>query len=230
MSTFTLYGNPTFPAVARVQLAIDEVGFTDYEAKDVDLFGGGNKGEYTKLNPYGKIPTLVAPCGAAIYESRAIAKFLARVHPEQFASLVPDPSDPLAIAQFEQAEQTEIAYFSEPMGKIAYEMFYKQLFGAEADMAVVEKERKSIAKHLDVCEKELAGGKYMAGKEYGLVDIFYVPFFMKMFDCGMTEEVETRPNVKAWWERVKGRPVVAKFLAESPTLEMYKKMMAEKKA
>ena len=253
MPAFTLYGGRTFPAVARVTIALDEAGFTDYELKGVDVMAGENKvssissipritihvtnafsqtPEFLAISPYGKVPTLVTSSGAPIYESRAIAKYLARAYPSHFSSLVPDPSDPVAVARFEQAEQLEIAYFSEPMGRIALELFYKQFIPmGPPDMEAVEREKKVVLRHLDVCEGLLGdadAGGFMGGKEFGLVDIFYAPFFARLFDCGMAGEVESRPNVKAWWERVKSRPAVKRYLDESPTVEMYKEMMAKR--
>ena len=115
------------------------------------------------------------------------------------------------------------------MGKVAFELWYKQFLPmGPPDVEGADKEKKSVVRHLDVCEKVLGAQEYMAGKEYGLVDIFYVPCFMRLFDCGMEGEVESRPNVKAWWERVKNRAAVKKFLDESPTVEMYKEMLAQK--
>ena len=43
MPAFTLYGNASFPAVARVKIALDEAGFTDYELKPVDVMSGENR-------------------------------------------------------------------------------------------------------------------------------------------------------------------------------------------
>jgi len=58
---------------------------------------------------------------------------------------------------------------------------------------------------LDTFEKVLGKQKYMGGDEFSLVDIFYIPHTQKLFVIGDGAFIESRPNVKAWWERVSTR-------------------------
>jgi glutathione S-transferase len=68
------------------------------------------------------------------------------------------------------------------------------------DLAVAKFNEK-----LDVYDKILGKQKYMGGDEFSLVDIFCLPYTQKLFQIGDGQLIESRPNVKAWWERVSTR-------------------------
>lgn len=136
-------------------------------------------------------------------------------------------TDPLAMAHFEQAQERETTNFSEHMSTIAYELFYKQILGEETDHARVATAKAAVQQQLDVLDTLLAKQEYVVGATYGLVDIFYVTGFALMEAyCVMTEDIEKRPNVKAWWARVMARPLVAKNVKAVPTLEDYRSKMS----
>ena len=58
---------------------------------------------------------------------------------------------------------------------------------------------------LNVYEKILGKQKYIGGDEFSLVDIFCLPYTQKLFQIGDGQLIESRPNVKAWLERVSTR-------------------------
>ena len=68
--------------------------------------------------------------------------------------------------------------------------------------------------------------KFMAGDEFGLVDVFYVPSVQRLFQVGYGDLVAKGPNVSAWWERCTGRPAIKKMMDEDR--EKMEKMMAAK--
>jgi glutathione S-transferase len=65
----------------RALWMLEEIG-CPYEAKLIDVMGGhGRTDEYLRLNPHGKVPTLVHD-GAVIPDSTAILLYLADLFPE----------------------------------------------------------------------------------------------------------------------------------------------------
>jgi glutathione S-transferase len=70
---------------------------------------------------------------------------------------------------------------------------------------VVEVVTKKLSAKLDIYDTDLAKQKYMAGDEFALVDIFYMPYTEKLFEAGVGDLITSRPNVKAWWERISSR-------------------------
>ena len=82
-----------------------------------------------------------------------------------------------------------------------------------ADDAVVSSALKSLESFFDVAERLLGVRQYMAGDEFSLVDIYYIPLVQRLFACGYGDVVSSRKAVGSWWERCIGRPAIRKMLA-----------------
>lgn len=163
-----------------------------------------------KRHPWGKVPVLTFPDGFALYESRAICKYLAKKY--SFPLLPPD-LDVEAAARFDQAQCAEMSYFSEPAGKIAFEKFVKKFIGLPPDEAVVSDALRSLETFFDVAEQLLHDREYMAGNDFTLVDIYYIPMIQRLFVCGYGDIIVSREAVNAWWGRCVNRPAIKTMLA-----------------
>lgn len=104
-------------------------------------------------------------------------------------------------------------YFLEPAGKIAFETFVKKFMGLPADEAVVSDALKSVEAYFDVAERLLQQRDYMAGNDFTLVDIYYIPLIQRLFVCGYGDVIVSRKAVNAWWERCMNRPAIKKLVA-----------------
>jgi glutathione S-transferase len=144
-----------------------------------------------------------------LYESRAICKYLCQKYS---FPLLPSASDLEATALFDQALSTESLYFADPAGKLGFEKFAKKLMGLEPNEAVVAEAEKGTQAYLDVAEKLLGEKEYMAGNEFTLADVFYVPLVGRLFASGYGEWIVGRPNVAKWWERVSERPAIKELI------------------
>ncbi|KAF7547648.1 hypothetical protein G7Z17_g7584 [Cylindrodendrum hubeiense] len=211
MPAFTLYGSRGSTNTDRVRLTLAEGGFTDYELVLLNLQKGEQKSEENlKRHPWGKIPVIAFPEGFILYESRAICKYLARKY--SFPLLPPD-SEVEAAALFDQAQSAEMLYFAEPAGKIAFEKFAKRFMGLPPDDSVVSDALRSVEMFFDVAERLLQHKDYMAGKDFTLADIYYIPLIQRLFACGYGDVIATREAVSAWWDRCINRPAIQKMLA-----------------
>ncbi|ORY60943.1 glutathione S-transferase domain-containing protein [Pseudomassariella vexata] len=211
MPAFTLYGARGSTNTDRVRLTLAEGGFTDYDLVLINLQKGEQKSEENmKRHPWGKIPVVTFPDGFIIYESRAICKYLARKY--SFPLLPPD-SDVEATALFDQAQSEEILYFADPAGKIAFEKFGKRFMGLPPDEVVVSGALRSVEAFFDVAERLLQHKDYMAGKNFTLADIYYIPLIQRLFASGYGDVILSRKAVSAWWDRVINRPAISKLLA-----------------
>ncbi|KAH6708726.1 glutathione S-transferase [Leptodontidium sp. MPI-SDFR-AT-0119] len=211
MPAFTLYGARGSTNTDRVRLTLAEGGFTDYELVLLNLQKGEQKSEENmKRHPWGKVPVITFPEGFTLYESRAICKYLAKKY--SFPLLPPD-TDVEAAALFDQAESAELLYFADPAGKIAFEKFAKKFMGLPADEAVVAGALKSVEAFFDVAERLLQQKDYMAGKDFSLADIYYIPLIQRLFACGYGNVVLSRKAVSAWWDRCINRPAIQKLVA-----------------
>ncbi|KAJ1323528.1 glutathione S-transferase [Microdochium nivale] len=210
MSAFTLYGARGSSNTDRIRLTLAEGGFTAFDLVLLDLSKGEQKSpENVARHPWGKVPSVVFPSGFTLYESRAICKHLTKRYS---FDLMPADSDLEASALFEQALSVETDYFAGPAGSIGFEKFAKKFMGLAADEAVVSKSLQAIGAFLDVAEIQLQRTKYMAGDEFTLADIYYVPHFHRLLLCGYTELIESRPAVAAWWKRVADRPATRQIV------------------
>ena len=211
MPAFTLYGAQGSTNTDRVRLTLAEGAFTDYDLVLLDLQKGEQKStDHKSRHPWGKVPALVIADGLTLYESRAICRYLAIKYP---SPLMPAAGDIEATALFEQACSVESVYFAEPAGKIAFEKFAKKFMGMPADEVVVEGAMKALEQFLDVVEQRiLSQHLYMAGNNFSLVDIFYIPLVQRLFACGYGDAIERRNGVNAWWTRCIGRPAVREVL------------------
>jgi len=163
-----------------------------------------------KRHPWGKVPVVTFPNEFTLFESRAICKYLAKKY--SFPLLPPD-SDLEAVALFDQAQSVEMVNFGEPAAKIAFEKFAKRFIGLPPDEAVVESALRAVEAFFDVAEGLLQNHGYMAGNEFTLVDIYYIPVVQRLFACGYTDVIFSRKAVSAWWDRCINRPAIQKLLA-----------------
>ncbi|KAG4432974.1 hypothetical protein IFR05_011542 [Cadophora sp. M221] len=211
MPAFILYGSRGSTNTDRVRLTLAEGGFTDYEIVFLNLQKGEQKSEeHKKRHPWGKIPVINSAEGFTLYESRAICKYLAKKC--RFPLLPPD-SDVEATALFDQAQCVETLYFAEPAGRIAFEKFVKRFMGLPPNDAVVSDALRSIEVFFDVAEGLLSDREYMAGKDFTLVDIYYIPLIRRLFVCGYGNLIVSRKAVNAWWNRCVNRPAIERLLA-----------------
>ena len=104
-------------------------------------------------------------------------------------------------------------YFAEPAGRIAFEKFVKRFMGLTPNDAVVSDALRSVETFFDVAERLLSHKSYMAGDDFSLVDIYYIPLIQRLFACGCADIIDSREAVNAWWVRCVNRPAIQKMLA-----------------
>lgn len=85
--------------------------------------------------------------------------------------------------------------------------------GFPANEAVVAEALRSVEGFFDVAQGFLQQREYMAGNEFGLVDIYYIPLIQRLFACGYGDVVGRRDAVSAWWDRCVNRPAIKTMLA-----------------
>ena len=103
--------------------------------------------------------------------------------------------------------------FAEPAGRIAFEKFVKRFRGLPPNDDVVSDALRSVEMFFDVAERLLHHKDYMAGNEFTLVDIYYIPLIQRLFACGYGDIIVSRKAVSAWWDRCVNRPAIQKMLA-----------------
>ena len=162
--------------------------------------------EYLKINPNGKIPSIVDPDGPdgkpyAMMESGAILIYLAGKTGKFLPRTARGKYDALQWLMFQmggvgpmfgqahhfmRAKKHEIPYGSERYGNEA-----KRLYG--------------------VMDRQLAKNDYLSGREYTIADIATYPWVAR-HEWHRVDLAEF-PNVKRWYQAVGERPAVVKGLS-----------------
>ena len=93
---YKLYWSPGSAAMAPHAL-LNEIGQSFDLLKIDDEKGEQKSATYMRLNPHGRVPTLIYDGDKLMYESAAICLFLTERHPE--AGLAPAPGNPDAVGQ-----------------------------------------------------------------------------------------------------------------------------------
>ena len=196
-----LYTFHLSPNGRKVHMALEEAKAA-YEITAVDLMKGEQKNpEYLKLNPNGKVPTIVDE-GLAMWESIAILLYVAEKFPA--ANLLPSAREERARAfQWLVWQPTT---FSAPVGSL-----FRQLrFTPEdkRDQSVIEQARVDVSKNSEILAGGLQGGEYLAGM-LSVADIALLPSLHLLADLGMA----LPEAVDAYYKRLSTRPSWGKVVS-----------------
>lgn len=119
-----LYGCTTSTCTRRVATVLNEKNIP-YELIPVATSKGEQKvSSFLKKQPFGQIP-YIDDDGFILFESRAIARYIALKYKDLGTPLIPDPSDLKATAIFEQAASVEGSNFDEFAHGLASEKIFK---------------------------------------------------------------------------------------------------------
>ncbi|GJE94999.1 glutathione S-transferase [Phanerochaete sordida] len=202
-----LHGSPISTCTKRVAAVLHEK-HVPFELVPVDFAKGEHKSAaHRAKQPFGQVP-YIDDDGFVLYESRAIARYVAAKYAAQGTPLVPSTSDLKATALFEQAVSVEGSNFDPFASGLAYEKVFIPMRGGATNEAHVEYLAKTLDMKLDGYEAILSKQKYLAGDEITLADLFHLPYgaFLKRLDYNYLEDPVKRPNVARWWKDITSRP------------------------
>ncbi|RDB29481.1 hypothetical protein Hypma_014953 [Hypsizygus marmoreus] len=197
-----LHGSPLSTCTKRVATVLIEKK-VPFELIEVNLSAGEHKTpEYLKKQPFGQVP-YIDDDGFILYESRAIARYIAAKYADQGTKLI--PTDLKANALFEQAASVELSNFDPSASKAVFENVFKKKRGLTPDPAVFKQHIETLSAKLDAYDVILSKQKYLAGDEITLADLFHLPYGALLSVAG-TNVLETKPNVKRWFDDIASRP------------------------
>jgi len=200
-----LYSLPT-PNGVKVSIMLEEIGLP-YEPHTINI--GANETwteEFLSLNPNGKIPAIIDPCGPGgkpfgLFESGAILLYLA----EKSGQLL--PKDPALRYETIQWVIFQMAAVGPMFGQLGY--FHKFAGREIEDKRPLERYRAESKRLLGVLEKRLDGRQWIMGDGYTIADIAllgWVRNLIGFYGAGELVEYDTFKNVPAWLERGLARP------------------------
>jgi GST-like protein len=199
-----LYTAPT-PNGWKISIALEELGLP-YTVKRLDLSAGDQKKpDYLRLNPNGRIPTIVDhdAGGRVVFESGAILIHLA----DRTGKLMAKEGD--ARYQALQWLMFQMGGLGPMQGQA--NVFFR--YFPEKIPAVIERYQNETRRLYEVMNTWLGEADYLAG-EYSIADIACFPWVWAHFWAGV--ELEGLGNLIAWKERLEARPAVQKGLTIPP--------------
>ncbi|KAL3483742.1 glutathione S-transferase [Aspergillus germanicus] len=214
MSSFgTLYSYPGNPRAAKIHavanlsgLSITDGAFTMGQTNRED--------EFLSKFPLGKVPTFTSADGLNLFESGAIAAYVAENGPRREQLLGATPAERAAIRQWIDLAENELTTHSMTclIPRLGYRKFDE---GAEA-FAIQCMERV-----LAVLEKHLSGGKkFVATESLSLADITIAQSLTWGFKLVLDAEVRSKyPAVVEYFKRVLASEGVKEAFGEPEFVE-----------
>jgi RNA polymerase-associated protein len=182
----TLYDAARCPYCARARIMLAEKGLP-YDVHEIDL-DDRPAWLYAK-NDTGRVPVIEEDGGLCLPESHVIMEYLEERYPEPPLM----PADPAGRAQ--------VRLLFERFGDFSDEYYDLRMDRG----GTPEKVHAQLAK----IDAILAGRSYLAGAEYGLADIGYVPWVLRCESQLGLDVRGTHPHVADWLSRLEERPAIA---------------------
>jgi glutathione S-transferase len=153
-----------------------------------------------KLNPNGKVPTLVDG-DVTVWESNTILRYLGA---KLAGGTALYPIDPAARSQVERWMDWQLASFNTPYLGVFREAKKKEEERAPAFAA----DAKELAAQLEILEKGTAGRPWIAGANFSIADICLGPVIDRALAFPVT--LPPIPGVRAWRDKVVARDAYKK--------------------
>lgn len=181
----------------KASVALEELGL-DYDTKAIDILSGVQREDwYLKLNPNGRIPTIVDKDNGdfAVFESGAILIYLA----ELTGKLM--PTDVKGRSQVIQWLMFQMGGVGPMMGQA--NVFYR--YFPEKIPAAIERYHNESRRLLEVLDTQLEDNEYLAG-DYSIADIANWCWARTYKWSGVS--IEGLENLERWLKTIRAREAV----------------------
>jgi len=179
----TLYDAARCPYCARVRIVLAEKG-VPFESVEVDL--ENRPGWLYKKNPVGRVPVLEED-RLVLPESRVIMEYLEESYPEP-PLLLPEP-----------AERALVRLWLERFDDLA-QPYYRVVFDGETP--------ETLEAELGKLDAALAASPYLAGSQFTLADVAYVPWIVRA-ETRAGIDLGEHESLRAWLARLTQRRSIA---------------------
>ena len=182
----------------KVSITLEELGL-NYSVHALQLSQQQQKEDwYLKLNPNGRIPTIIDRSNDdfPVFESGAIMLYLA----DQAGRLM--PKDAKGRSRVIQWLMFQMSGVGPMMGQANVFLRY----APERIPYAIDRYQREVRRLFEVLERQLSISQYLAGSEYSIADIAHWSWVHGHDWCGVG--VDGLPNLKRWLDLVGTRPAV----------------------
>lgn len=190
------------PNPRKVALFLEEAGIP-YEPIPVDT----RKGEqhlpaFTAINPNAKVPAIVDVDGTRVFDSSAILLYLA----ERTGRFLPPPAQRGELLSWLQ-------FTSSGIGPYTGQAIHFKRYAPETIDYAIRRYEFEAWRHWRLIEQQLAGGQWMLGDDYTLLDMA-VWGWGKSAPTALGDDAWTQlPNLKRVLDAIDARPAAQRALA-----------------
>jgi glutathione S-transferase len=169
-----LYYHPASPYARKVLIAASLLGI-ELETRFVDVLAGeGQKPEFLRLNPNGKVPTL-EDGDFVLWESNAILQYLAGKKPDTPLF----PADARTRADIVRWQFWESSCWAPACGTYVFEHVIKRVLGqGGADPDEIRKAEGKFHRYAGILDGHLSGRSWLVGDAMTLADLSIAPVLM----------------------------------------------------
>lgn len=201
------------PFPTRVRLVLYAKGIDITFVEPSGIHDAGSKGDYRKINPLGRVPTLELDDGRTLPESEVICEYLEDAFPTPSLR----PADPWARAQVRLISRLCDFYLVMAMVPLftASGMSRKRWDLARIDAALAE-----VNTSLEYIEHYVGTEGYAVGKSLTQADGALAPQLLlafewapKLFDRSSPEG--RLPKLSAYWKSIKRDPIASRVIRET---------------
>ncbi|MBV9992078.1 MAG: glutathione S-transferase family protein [Alphaproteobacteria bacterium] len=204
--TLKLYYHPLSSFCWKAEIALYE-NDTPFEKVVVNLMDEASRKAFLDVWPIGQFPVIKDEArDRLVPESSIIIEYLDQHYPGATRFI---PADPDAARQVRLRDRFFDLHVQVPMQHLVDDRF-RAARGADRDPTLVDKMRARIATALGMVEEEI-GDDWAFGDTFTMVDIAAMPalFYADIAAGGLG------PRTRAYLERLKARPSVARTLQEA---------------
>jgi glutathione S-transferase len=195
-----ILGRGTSGNVQKVVWLLEELK-EPYKREDYGRqFNNTQTEEYLRLNPNGKVPTLVDG-ETVVWESNTILRYLSN---KLAGGAALYPSDPAERSQVERWMDWQLASLNAPYLGVFREAKKKE----DERAASFAADAKELTAQLELLEKGTAGRPWIAGAHLSIADICLGPIIDRALAFPVS--LPAIPGVRAWRDRVVAREAYKK--------------------
>jgi elongation factor 1-gamma len=228
MTNHTIFTPNRNPNVAKALIAGAYGGITNFDLPEKFTMGVDNKTEeFLTLNPFGKIPTLKTNDGNTIFESNAIARYVAKIGSDRDGLLGATPLEQAHVDQWIDAVSFATAPHAVPL------LFWK--FGVgQYDEEKFNNAKGEVAKALDAIERHLGSNntEFLVSDRVTLADIVTVCVFIGPFKYVLDAEFRKAfPKFEAYFRKTLTQPhfvsALGQYLTPNGEPDLVEKLSTE---
>ena len=191
-----LHGHPLSSYTQKTLMGFHEKGVTP-TLELVDLQSAEGRAAYKKVNPLGKMPTLVLDDGYTIPESSIILEWL-DTHHEGGTRLFPADADGARKARFH--DRIADLYLNNPMQTLFFEGLKPE---GERDAKAIARANDTLETMYGMSDKWLATRTWQLGDTFSVGDVANAPALGYL---RMVKPFDAFPNLVAYAQRLLERP------------------------